>query len=606
MVYASASAGSNRPPSPPGRPPLASPQSGWAASDLNEEAFQRVFQEKGFDIGISKEKAKDFCGFASKIPHDNLQNEAMFQDFFLHELGRLSSIELVHEEQTKRRRISTSSRGSREGTSSGTENYSRKEAAIKNILNQYKSHLEATNVEETTKSWYEYPQDVRGGLIKKNSRPDIACINNQTGTLIVGELKNRCKYQRSDAIRQCATYMYHILWWFRVQQRRDVRQVDGFCVCGPKCREAKGMVVVSFLRLGVPEKIGGPLPLSCHHQIHEANSDETMISLRQLGVFLTRQHEGAQPNDALLIDFDFPVPGSMMLPLSFCKSQPKPWLRVVKSGTCALVLQITRSDELANVDVYSFMKENFGMTKVGFKVLNRSLEKFQNDESIYVKVVNPAAGSKWNDKDMFRSLLYLHGETVDRGLAAYEEKGYVVDRYFITIIMHGMGSPIGSQDLLEFAPFCFEFLGLMNRTEQMWNDFKAVHGDIHRHNVLFKIDAEEGKRLNLIDWDECTGETPMQRQVTQRHHKERYPECFQNDGLSFTRVQLLVLFRDLVLQEYGKIVYMDADKTITFVDEGSKGDGDKLVVGNQATPEHVTCWFEALKEALAQQAAGQG
>ena len=80
----------------------------------------------------------------------------------------------------------------------------------------------------------------------------------------------------------------------------------------------------------------------------------------------------------------------------------------------------------------------------------------------------------------------------------------------------------------------------------------------------------------------------------------------QNDGLSFTRAQLLVLFRDFIFQQYGKIVYMDADNTITFVDVGSKGDGDQLVVGDQATVEHVRGWFEALKEALAQQAAGQG
>ena len=49
---------------------------------------------------------------------------------------------------------------------------------------------------------------------------------------------------------------------------------------------------------------------------------------------------------------------------------------------------------------------------------------------------------------------------------------------------------------------------------------------------------------------------------------------------------------------------MDADNTIAFVDVGSKGDGDQLVVGDQATVEYVKNCFGALKGAL--EAAGQG
>ena len=543
------------------------PASGLTAADFRS-LFHEVELEESAVGPLETIRNDSSCPDFSEA---SLKSEESFQQ---HLQGWLSSIGLEHAHisvrtlGSKKRRTSRGSASSIGSDSSSEQSKSEQmEAKIKTVLDEYKSHLEHKSNGNTGNDWTDYPSVVRGGLITNASRADIACINQTTNIFFVGELKNKKNYTLEDAVRECAAYMYHVLWWFRVIQGRDIRQVYGFCACGPMCSKMKNQVTFSFMRLEIPTKIGGRFNLSRRHETQELNSTEMKSTMGRLADFLSHSHPHSDPVAATRLPFK-DVPGSMMLPSSF--SPGKNGLNLVQSGTAALVLKV-KCDALFQKgrDLKNFLEEIFEIDGLLAGALAKRLtNKFKGDEYIYLKMINAAAGMYWKEKGAFRGRILISINDGD-GLDAYDAESFFDATSCIMIIMHDMGAPI-SQVQLGFKQFCHEYLAMAQKVETICTYRQVVHGDIHRSNISYNVNGSEGNKLCVIDWDESTLEFPLKRNVN-GDLKERYPACFLKNGLAFTRVQLFVLCRDFIKTHYSKTVSRKGNDGITFTDDGDTG-----------------------------------
>ena len=548
-----------------------SPQSGTPASSLDKEDFESLFEEKRTkDFVPSTTDSIVFPGFGDSA----LKNEAEFQSSLMEWLRSIPS--MAHAHSHKRNDVVyIGGKRKRDGE--------KMEGSIRSALQNYKAHLESRNKDV---QWEEYPQDVRGGLITKGSRADIGCIDLDTHLFYVGELKNAGNYSIDDAVRQGAAYMYHVLWWYRAVQSLNVGEVYGFCICGPECRKMnRSLLTVTFLHLKLPEKIGGPMQLFRHDETSGLDSRKMKASMAKLGVFLTRKHYDLSKIPTLLDKMQ--LPGSMMLPQEFLPSRDE--MEVVPSGAAALVLKVRR-------DCLDQMNFFFDSPATG-KKFRKITKCFKEDEHIYIKLVNAATGKDWQKKKAFRAL--LDEPSTELGLGAYENYSYLDNTACILIFMHDMGVPIHDQLPLElpFERFCEEYLALTRKVEKIWEENMVVHGDIHQGNVIYQSTAERGHKLSLIDWDESSKKKPLERNVTKTHHKERYPESFLDDGLAFTQVQLIVLFRDIAkdYQKYLGVKEINSSVTIT-ISETKCPNPIKFVV--TPSKERVKVLFDALKKTL--------
>jgi hypothetical protein len=176
-----------------------------------------------------------------------------------------------------------------------------------------------------------------------------------------------------------------------------------------------------------------------------------------------------------------------------------------------------------------------------------------DEESILVKIVNAASMYKM-DKVAFRNILenYCHSKRskLDHGLQAYELGWMVEAQYSTLIFMHNLGSVVDVTKPMHRGNFCAEYMKVITKTEKLC-EASYIHGDIHHGNLLYKEDADN--QLCLIDWDECTWRFKAMIRITiTKDQKERYPEAYTMNGVLYTKIQLYVLFRDLVKHQTWK------------------------------------------------------
>jgi len=163
------------------------------------------------------------------------------------------------------------------------------------------------------------------------------------------------------------------------------------------------------------------------------------------------------------------------------------------------------------------------------------------------------------------------------------------------ILMHDAGTPIDDsiKFLLPFKDFCCEFLSLMRSTLFLQETLSLVHGDIHEGNVLFNAQEEKFLKLRLIDWDE-SGTKPMERIVVSKVQKERYPAELLQFKEEYTKLQLIILFRDLSEAIYSKVLNEADEKSLVFDD--SSGNKSLTLIG--ANQDRVNTVYKWLQDAL--------
>lgn len=428
-----------------------------------------------------------------------------------------------------------------EGSSKPEEETHKSEGDQKTTFSKYVEYLPSS-------VWKPYPGDPRGCLITKTSKQDVGCVNLNTLVLFQGECKNRNVYNIKSGVRQCACYLWHQLWWFRVVQGLDVRHVHGFVVCGPKCKDAESKIVLSLLKLSTCTKIGGRFTLTEYRQSNEVKSQ---IPWHTLHAFI--HHDWGNPTTCDQIKQDPMSPGCMLVPPELLSKEHTEW-KIVPSGTAALVIRLSLADE-SKEKAQDFVKQ----LDLGVRLLH--VTSFIRDAKatgkmfIYLKVKTLASGKTWNE-DCLNSAIFSAKDFLQNPecsslqfwLDPFPKNGVsLIRRNNCTVcLMHDMGSQLkDTNSLPRYKDFCVEYLSLMELTLTVQKYLELVHGDIHEGNLVWG----NGK-LRFIDWDECCMSV-LKRIVVNKQQKERYPDALIQDREAYTMVQLLLLFRDVARKYYG-------------------------------------------------------
>ena len=227
---------------------------------------------------------------------------------------------------------------------------------------------------------------------------------------------------------------------------------------------------------------------------------------------------------------------------------------VVKTGASVVVLKVDLN-QLKNIQDLEnlFHTEDDNWDSKAFKkaMMNKG-------QTVYIKLLNNDAATTGNIW-AFRELIGHRPEKLKLyGIVAYDERSVIETDRGILIIMRDVGIRMG-KERLDFQSFCCEYAGLMERTMKLYDFGRFVHGDVYRHNVMYQASAEKGHRFSLVDWDECTWDWPLEREVTQSRKKDQYPARFLMDGKSFTQVQFLCMFRNYVEYTYGEKIVKELD-----------------------------------------------
>jgi len=434
----------------------------------------------------------------------------------------------------------------------------------KSILNNYKD-IYTKHFRENLKIILlkPYPKDPRGGLVRTRSKEDVVFLNTDSHVLFQGVFQNAQSCSIEGGVRKCAGYLWHKLWWFRTVQGLAVEKVYGFTVCGPRCK-GTNRTVLSLLILSSVSKIGGSFRLEEYRG----------VELNDLRAFLKHKDFG-NPFCAPYILSNRVCPGSMIMPNSLLLRPPAaggetPVWKIITTGTANLVLRLDLTNKKKAKD---FIEQ---LTYVGFLdnfLFKRTVKSGEN--FIYLKIKSAACGYEWSKRDLLtaiyqvRSLVKLRA--VKPNLTQNQSTFYTKaewghfeewDASFPEICSYDIGSSImfltcDMGERLEymgpqrpsFQKFCIEYMALIERTLFVETHTKLVHGDIHEGNLV----CDKYGKLHLIDWDEATLYKPIPRNAVTRCQRERYPKKFEGGkGLLFTKVQLFVLFRDMLESIYKK------------------------------------------------------
>jgi hypothetical protein len=407
----------------------------------------------------------------------------------------------------------------------------------------------------------QYPEDPRGGFITSASRQDIVFMNHETFILFQGELKNGPGYKIQDGIRQCAGYLWHQLWWFRTVQGLAVEKAYGFVICGPECKDTDKRKVISLLELSPASKIGAQFKLE----------ERRCVTLNSLKAFWQQKHNN--PFEAPMIPVTMLCPGCMMMPNYLLKekeqSENRIWT-IITSGTANLVLRLDISNP---AEVSKFIDDH--LVELGEEQKQRDefvefIKQAKKDDTntIYFKVKNAACGHDWNKRDIdlaqnsYNKKMFLEDPTLQEWGECF---GSISEPKYVSIVTpaesyifctYDMGEHLQNQ--LDYEGFCIAYLKLIRNTLAIEKKLELVHGDIHSRNLVC---CQKSSKLHLIDWDEATFRKPKQRDTRNNSQKERYPDQFlDSEGQLYTKVQLFVLFREILKDLYRKrLAFVDTE-----------------------------------------------
>ena len=450
------------------------------------------------------------------------------------------------------------------------KNKKKSEAAVSSIFVNYAEEMAKKGVfPPTTGKWEEYPKYPRGCLVTVASRQEVACLNKKSRRVFQGECKNTNTYTTRDGMRQCAGYLWHQLWWFRIVQGLHVEQVYGFVICGPNCRGVReNEAVVSLLALSQCTKIGGKFDLHEYKKTYDVG-DPTAFDLLKL--FVKSQFEES-PASARFTPPKEICPGMMMIPQHLVEDTTgKPW-EIVKSGTAALILRLNVNEQNKD-DVFKFLEEDLALKKFGqriiFHCINEELTSKNNNADFYLKIKTLATGMNWDTSQLNRALpstKYTENLFMTEWQQTYPYHPQILTSGGIFILMRDAGIRLHLlSEKPSFESFCHEFLSLMRGTLMIQQSFNLVHGDIHEGNLLYNAEADNLLKLRLIDWDEAE-RMPTKRIVKGDTQKERYPEQLREHAEAYTKAQLILLFRDVSEKEYSKFAIVNGEE-VQFCDQ---------------------------------------
>jgi hypothetical protein len=390
-----------------------------------------------------------------------------------------------------------------------------------------------------------------GLFVKASSRPDVAVListaRDDTGVITdsdisFGEIKNDDGYTTCNAIDQEVCYLMLLQYWWKVFCGRQVDEVYGFIVCGPKCSDTKGhkhnlfgsvtdaRYVVCLIELSAPLTLGGMNVATILEKRCDLGDDK---GAKLLFGFLSSKRLWNRIREKRQISC--PCAAWMSAPVGFgeCITEAHKW-SLIENGTAALVFRCEGADgvRLLLTLVEASLVETFEL------FWNTYLDQCKNDNRIlYVKVKTRATDRKFNQnpRDMV-----LHAQSVkDQDLVMTYPVVPVKRKNGYFVLMNDRGSRIDIKTMtLDLDEFNKKYRSLWERTTAWSNAACLYHGDIDEHNLL--IDTE--KNLVLIDWDEAE-EYPKSRYTkSDEEGTLRHLELLRPDGKLYTEVQLALLY----------------------------------------------------------------
>jgi hypothetical protein len=331
-------------------------------------------------------------------------------------------------------------------------------------------------------------------------------------------------------------------YWWKVFCGREVDEVYGFTVCGPKCNDTKGhkrnlfgsvtnaKYVICLIKLSAPLTLGGMNVATILEKRCDLGDDEgakllfRFLSSKRLWNRIKQKRQISSPCAAW-----------MSAPIGFgeCIAAARKW-SLIENGTAALVFRCEGADGVRSLLtlVEESLMETFELC--WNKFLNQCNDR---NRIFYVKVKTRATDRKFNQNP---SYMVYHARSVEDHdivktypvVPVQHEKGYFV-------LMNDRGSRIDTKTMmLDLDEFKEKYCSLWERTIAWSKAARVYHGDIAEHNLL--IDTE--KNLVLIDWDEAEQYPKSRYTEGDEEGTLRHLELLRPEGKLYSEVQLALLY----------------------------------------------------------------
>ena len=430
------------------------------------------------------------------------------------------------------------------------------EKDMRSLLDSYATdHLSSLVGDESL----EKMKGVQPGLfLRATSRPDF-CVIVQDATdsdgadIAIGEVKNDDKYSVRDAVTQTGAYLMLLLYWWRAVVGRDVSSVHGFTVGGPYCRDLKqrkrkrcgsskcqAQYSVCLLELSASKDLGGIPCLTCFQETCSLNDDS---AARHLCQFLMNGPMWGQKTTTVIPN---PCPAFFSAQANFASKLPGKNWTLVQNGTTALIFQCHGKQGVIKVLKMANDQIRSKCSQVWSTYLDEQENKGDSGQpTFYVKVVTAATDPN------FMSVLYdlrgdakrLNDEDFLRTYPVYPIRGH---RCYFLLMAH-RGARIDTSLSWKGDELNKMFHRLWTQTTALSEMAWLQHGDIARHNILLEHDVNDGdRRLVLIDWDEARLHPKSRVSQGDEYLRLQHPELLRGEPLLYTKVQLALLYWDLV------------------------------------------------------------
>jgi RIO1 family len=390
-----------------------------------------------------------------------------------------------------------------------------------------------------------------GLFVKASSRPDVGAListaRDETGVVTdsdisFGEIKNDDGCTARNAIDQEVCYLMLLLYWWKVFCGREVDEVFGFTVCGPKCRDTKGLkrnlfgsvtnarYVICLIKLSAPLTLGGMNVATILEKRCDLGDDD---GAKLLFRFLSSKRLWNRIREKRQISH--PCAAWMSVPVGFgeCIAVERKW-SLIENGTAALVFRCEGADGVRSL--LTLVEESLMETfeRYWYKYLNQCNDR---NRIFYVKVKTRATDRNFNQnpRDMVREAQSMEDQEIVKTypvVPVQHERGYFV-------LMNDRGSRIDPETMVfDLDDFKAKYRSLWERTIAFSKAARLYHGDIAEHNLL--IDTE--KNLVLIDWDEAEPYPKSRYTEGNEEGTLRHLEILRPEGTLYTEFQLVLLF----------------------------------------------------------------
>ena len=305
--------------------------------------------------------------------------------------------------------------------------------------------------------------------------------------LVVGELKHRGEYAKSQCEKQALIHMSAVFYWLRVTMGLPAQSVYGFAVCGPKCKDID-FHSVTLLKMSAPACLGGEF-------IHEKNShfashQNDTTPIKTLVQFLKNGNRGmSSVGDPLPLDRRGPF--CFALPLPFWGANT-PDYELVAGGTVAIVFRATWkgvSELLADNQSYKKIFEQ--QVGLSFEIIEKTKNLFRQQRfPHYVKFqVNVVSHGTTHD---FCKL--DRNEISDELKNTYPLEPFANDDAYC-LIMRNRGEPAQEIKFSSFDQLKTAFKRIWDTALELCKILPPC--DTLVHNMVY-----DGQSLHLIDVDE--------------------------------------------------------------------------------------------------------